>query len=69
MPDDRPKNRQVENENARPESDGQGQPPRPATEPDGAKSSSQSPKLHTDPGSGESNEHAKPKTEAPPGWP
>ena len=45
---DRPKNREVENENLRP-----GSPPRPATEPKGAKGSEQSPKTATDPGSGE----------------
>jgi hypothetical protein len=48
MPAERPKNQGVEQENARP-----GAPPRPATEPKGAKASSQSPKLKTDPGSGE----------------
>jgi hypothetical protein len=53
MTADRPKNQQVEQENARPDSTGPGHPPRPATEPAGAKSSSQSPKLKTDPGSGE----------------
>ena len=51
MAADRPKNHQVEQENARP-----GAPPRPATEPAGSKASSQSPKLKTDPGSGESKE-------------
>jgi hypothetical protein len=45
---DRPKNAAIENENLRP-----GSPPRPATEPPGAKSSGQSPKTATDPGSGE----------------
>jgi hypothetical protein len=44
----RPKNHQVEDENVKP-----GRPPRPATEPAGAKSSSQSPKVKTDPGSGQ----------------
>ena len=47
----RPKNRDVENENLRP--DGEGQPPRPATEPPGSKDSSQSGKTQSDPGSGE----------------
>ncbi len=48
---DRPSNREVENENQRP--DRGGKPPRPATEPRGAKTSSDSPKTRTDPGSGE----------------
>jgi hypothetical protein len=49
---DRPKNPEVENENVRqgPRTDA---PPRPATEPRGAKGSEQSPKTATDPGSGE----------------
>jgi hypothetical protein len=42
----------VENENLRP-----GSPPRPATEPPGAKGSSKSSKTMTDPGSGEPNRH------------
>jgi hypothetical protein len=58
----RPSNREVENENQRPPhgtDSGKGKPPRPATEPQGAKyrgaeSSSESPKTRTDPGSGES---------------
>ena len=58
---DRPSNREVENENQRPaqgvdqgaDRDG-GEAPRPATEPRGAKGSSDSPKTRTDPGSGES---------------
>ena len=53
MAADRPKNPEVEQENARPDGAQPGRPPRPATEPAGAKSSSQSPKLKTDPGSGE----------------
>ncbi|TCS10174.1 hypothetical protein EV278_11930 [Caulobacter sp. BK020] len=48
---DRPSNREVENENQRP--DGGGKSPRPATEPRGAETSSDSPKTRTDPGSGE----------------
>jgi len=47
----RPDNREVENENQRPAGDGQ--PPRPATEPVGSEGSSDSPKTQTDPGSGE----------------
>lgn len=46
---DRPSNREVENENQRPARSGK--PPRPATEPRGAETSS--PKTRTDPGSGE----------------
>ncbi len=49
----RPKNREVENENARP--DGEGTPPRPATEPKGAKHSQRSDKTLTDPGTGAQN--------------
>ena len=55
----RPSNREVENENQRPAqgmdkgADHDGQAPRPATEPRGAKGSSDSPKTRTDPGSGE----------------
>ena len=48
--EDRPKNRETEYEDLKPR---EGGPPRPATEPDGSKGSSQSPKLKTDPGSGE----------------
>jgi len=48
---DRPSNREVENENQRPAQGGK--PPRPATEPPGAEGSSDSPKTRTDPGSGE----------------
>jgi hypothetical protein len=50
MTDKRPDNREVENENVRPAGDGQ--PPRPATEPPGAKRSQQTPKTMTDPGTG-----------------
>ena len=50
--DERPTNREVENENLRlPEHEGE--PPRPATEPAGAKESARSSKLKHDPGSGE----------------
>ena len=52
MPDPRPDNREVENENLRPEPSGDG-PPRPATEPPGSKDSSQDPASQVDPGSGE----------------
>lgn len=50
--DRRPDNREVENEALRPRPSPDG-PPRPATEPEGSKGSSQSPELETDPGSGE----------------
>lgn len=57
---DRPSNHEVENENQRPSkgvdqgsSQDGGRAPRPATEPEGAKGSSDSPKTRTDPGSGE----------------
>lgn len=49
---DRPSNREVENENQKP-SPREGEPPRPATEPQGAADSTRSPKTRTDPGSGE----------------
>ena len=56
----RPSNREVENENQRPpqgvDQDAHrsgGKAPRPATEPRGAEDSSNSPKTRTDPGSGE----------------
>jgi hypothetical protein len=49
----RPSNPEVENENQRSPAH-EGEAPRPATEPEGAKDSSQSPKTRTDPGSGES---------------
>jgi hypothetical protein len=48
--DQRPDNREVENENLRPAGDGK--PPRPATEPHGAERSQKSGKTATDPGSG-----------------
>jgi hypothetical protein len=48
--DTRPSNPETHNENQRPAGDGQ--PPRPATEPKGAKDSTNSPKTKTDPGSG-----------------
>lgn len=51
MPDpstDRPKNREVENEDLKP-----GQPPRTATEPAGSEGSSDTSKTRTDPASGE----------------
>lgn len=51
MSDPRPRNREVENENLRPDRDGVA--PRPATEPDGARNSVRTPKTRTDPGSGE----------------
>ncbi len=50
---DRPSNREVENENQRPATGPDGKAPRPATEPRGAEGSSDSPKTRTDPGSGE----------------
>ena len=51
-PSDRPSNREVENENQKP-SPREGEPPRPATEPQGSADSTRSPKTQTDPGSGE----------------
>jgi hypothetical protein len=53
MADKRPDNREVENENLRPQ--GAGQPPRPATEPPGGERSQNSGKTLTDPGSGAPN--------------
>lgn len=47
----RPSNREVENEALRP--DGEGRPPRPASEPKGAKASVRNRETATDPGSGE----------------
>jgi hypothetical protein len=47
----RPSNRETENENLKPGREGE--PPRPATEPAGSKSSQKSRKTATDPGSGE----------------
>jgi hypothetical protein len=52
-PDDRPDDRRVENENLRPDDDGQ--PPRPATEPEGSEGSSNSGETATDPATGEEN--------------
>lgn len=49
---DRPSNREVENENQQP-APREGEAPRPATEPHGATDSVRSPKVQTDPGSGE----------------
>ena len=51
MADPRPKNHEVENEALKPAGDGEA--PRPATEPDGAGDSVRTPKTETDPGSGE----------------
>ncbi len=51
MTEQRPDNRETENENLRPAGDGK--PPRPATEPPGSRGSVQTPKTETDPGSGE----------------
>jgi hypothetical protein len=51
--DQRPDNREVENENLRPQKGGG--PPRPATEPPGAKRSQDSGKTLTDPGTGTPN--------------
>ena len=49
----RPKDHATENENLRPDRDGE--PPRPATEPRGAKGSSNSGETATDPATGETN--------------
>jgi hypothetical protein len=49
----RPKDRATENENLRPDRDGE--PPRPATEPRGAEGSSNSGETATDPATGEEN--------------
>lgn len=49
--DPRPSNRETENENQRPAGDGEA--PRPATEPKGSEGSSDSGETKTDPGSGE----------------
>lgn len=51
MTEERPSNRETENDNLRPAGDGKA--PRPATEPPGSKGSVQTPKTETDPGSGE----------------
>jgi hypothetical protein len=48
--DKRPSNPETQNENQR--TAGDGEPPRPATEPKGARASTNSPKTETDPGSG-----------------
>ena len=50
---DRPENRETENENLKPAGDGE--PPRPATEPSGADGSSNSGETATDPATGEQN--------------
>ena len=55
-PDQRPDNREVENEELRP--DGDGRPPRPRSEPRGSKPSQVSDKTLTDPGSGAPNPDA-----------
>lgn len=52
MNPNRPSSKEVENENLKP--DGDGRPPRPATEPDGAGDSSDSGQTDTDPATGES---------------
>lgn len=52
-PDARPDDRAVENENQRP--DGEGRPPRPATEPRGSEGSSNSGETRTDPATGAEN--------------
>ena len=51
MSEPRAKNHEVENENLKPAGDGEA--PRPATEPDGAAESVRTPKTEADPGSGE----------------
>ena len=53
MTEPRPETREIENENLKP--DRPGHPPRPATEPDGAKGSSNSGKTETDPATGAPN--------------
>lgn len=50
-PEGRPDNREVENENLKPAK--AGEPPRPATEPPGAKPSQDSGPTRTDPGTGQ----------------
>ena len=52
-PSGRPRDRATENENQRPDADGQ--PPRPATEPRGSEGSSNSGETATDPATGEEN--------------
>lgn len=54
MTDPRPDNRNVENENLR-TPPGEGEPPRPATEPQGSEGSSNSGETETDPATGEEN--------------
>ncbi|MFN3538024.1 hypothetical protein [Brevundimonas sp.] len=53
-PDERPDNRSVENEELRPPAR-DGEPPRPATEPEGSEGSSNSGETATDPATGEEN--------------
>ena len=53
MNQDRPNKNATENGNLKP--DREGEPPRPATEPDGAKGSSNSRETETDPATGEPN--------------
>jgi len=53
MTDTRPDDRAVENENQRPDRDGQ--PPRPATEPKGSEGSSNPGTTETDPATGKEN--------------
>ncbi len=50
----RPKSRETENENQRP--DKEGSPPRPVTEPKGAEGSSNSGRTETDPATGAPND-------------
>jgi hypothetical protein len=58
MADNRPDNREVENENLRPAK--AGEPPRPSTEPGGARRSQDSKRTATDPGSGAQQGRARP---------
>ena len=60
----RPKSRDTENENQRP--DKAGHPPRPATEPKGAEGSSNSGRTETDPATGQPNDGAFVKEKGPP---
>jgi hypothetical protein len=53
MTDPRPATRETENENLRPDKDGE--PPRPATEPKGSEGSSNPGDTATDPATGEAN--------------
>jgi hypothetical protein len=60
MPDpstDRPKNREVENEDLKP-----GRPPRPATEPAGAEGSGDTAKTRADPATGEQDDDIGPQS-------